>query len=166
MIALLIFAMFIAGGLVGFYIFCYYTSNIEDKSIELFGLEFGTPIIKVKHNDKEFNFLVDSGSSCSHIAATHADLLKGEKFEEKNEICGLGDPGFYNDWIKVNLEILGVNCETNLCINKTIVEPLKFTKELTKIETHGILGTDFMIKYAPVLNLDEKLLSLKGTKVK
>lgn len=116
------------------------------------------PIIKLKHKEKEYNFLIDTGSDISYLYYRKVKELEGRN---------------------TNITIPGVcfgqgSCETtplfevDLTLNSWTFTETFATPNLDDIVEHfrkeyntdftGVLGSDFLSKYHYIINFKKKRL--------
>lgn len=115
------------------------------------------PIVTLKNGEKEFNFILDTGSNISHIDSTIVDSLSDIEKIGSNNITittanGLIESG--NSWIRVPL-----NYKKQSFIEDFMLLDLHDTFEVLKedvgIQLHGILGGTFLRKYRYVLDYND-----------
>ena len=113
------------------------------------------PVITLTNNGIAFNFLIDTGSNISHICSSAAALIEHQHISKDNEVkvAGLGS---INQGITICSatfkDTLSKEYEINLSISEDLENTAKYIKEVTDIEIHGLLGTDFLQKYKYVID--------------
>lgn len=109
-------------------------------------LTAGLAGIKLISEGKEFLFVIDTGSNCSHLDADDAKKLKQITFDKSGSVIeGLSDStkAVGKATVIFRKGIFGFKHEfliSPLCKIKQDI------KEETDVEINGILGTDFLIK--------------------
>lgn len=106
------------------------------------------PIITLKERDVPLNFLVDTGSTESHITAEVAKKLLGEPvdIEGKNIITGMG-----NTYISKKIEAILTDGKKefkhDFMVNSNLDTSFLFLELDNGIHIDGIIGNDFLKKY-------------------
>lgn len=123
----------------------------------------GVPIVTLKNGEKEFNFILDTGSTVSHIDSTIKDSLSDtEEVKGGNTtvVTANGSVEGNNSWIRVPL-----NYKKQSFIEDFMPLDLHDTfediKEETGIQLHGVLGNTFLRKYRYVLDYDDLVACTK-----
>lgn len=116
------------------------------------------PIITLTNNNVPLNFLIDTGSNISHICPSIVNLIKCQHLgtNDTTKIAGLGA---INEGITICnakfKDTLGKEYKIQLSISKELENTVKYIKESTGVEIHGLLGTDFLQNYKYVINFEE-----------
>ena len=117
----------------------------------------GIPIVTLKNGEKEFNFILDTGSTISHIDSTIKDSLSDVE-EIKGDNLAVttanGSVEGNNSWIRVPLNYKKQNFIEDF-IPLDLHDSFEDIKEETGIQLHGILGGTFLRKYRYVLDYDD-----------
>lgn len=126
----------------------FYKPEKEDTHVISFKKNFmksNTPIITFKHNNKNFNFILDTGSSVSAIDSKYLHELNHTSLNENIKVVG----------IEGNPEEVQV-CTTQLEYKKDIYNCQLISRNFngafgpiereTNLTIHGIIGCDFMRK--------------------
>ena len=119
--------------------------------------DVGIPIVTLKNGEKEFNFILDTGSDISHIDSNIMDSLSDtEEVEGDNHtvITASGSVENNNSWVRVLLNYKRQNFIEDF-MPLDLHDSFKVLKEDTGIQLHGILGGTFLRKYRYVLDYDD-----------
>lgn len=108
------------------------------------------PVITLTNNNVKLNFLIDTGSNISHICPSVISSIVCEHLGTNNttKIAGLGATtiGIANCLATFKDE-LNKEYTIQLSISKELENTVKYIKESTGTDIHGLLGTDFLQKY-------------------
>lgn len=117
----------------------------------------GVPIVTLKNGEEEFNFILDTGSTVSHIDSTIKDSLSDVEEVEGDNLTVTTANGLVesnNSWIRVPL-----NYKKQSFIEDFMPLDLHDTfediKEETGLQLHGVLGNTFFRKYRYVFDYDD-----------
>lgn len=119
--------------------------------------DVGIPIVTLKNGEKEFNFILDTGSDISHIDSNIKDSLSDtEEVEGDNltVITANGSVEGNNSWIRVPLNYKKQSFTEDF-IPLDLHDSFESLREDTGIQLHGILGGTFLRKYRYVLDYDD-----------
>lgn len=119
--------------------------------------DVGIPIVTLKNGEKEFNFILDTGSDISHIDSNIKDSLSDtEEVEGDNltVITANGSVEGNNSWIRVPLNYKKQSFTEDF-IPLDLHDSFESLREDTGIQLHGILGGAFLRKYRYVLDYDD-----------
>ena len=122
------------------------------------------PIISFMCNGKKLHFLLDSGSSYSHISPEAVTLVDGsvEKIDIIKTI-GAGGSMQDNSYCTLNLKYNNEVYKSDFIITEQIVQQLDAIKKDFNIKMHGVLGGDFLNRYNYVIDFKE-LVAYSKTK--
>lgn len=114
------------------------------------------PIITFIYNGKKLHFLLDTGSSLSHIRPEVVDEL-GLKREESDAAGSVAANGMVNfdGKCSVPLEYKDEKYTADLMITRELGESLDILKRDFNLEVHGVLGCNFFNKYNYVVDFKE-----------
>ena len=110
------------------------------------------PIITFKEGNKKFNFLLDSGSSDSHISENAASMLNGVIKNVDYTYTSSDNSSSINRIIESTLEYKNEKFKVNLLVNNNLNSSFDTIKSNCGIQLHGILGTNFLEKYKYILD--------------
>lgn len=113
------------------------------------------PVVTFYQGKEKFNFLLDTGSTHSHISSEVVNKLKGTPTESIDSIQGVGGEVTSNNAIKVSLEYKSKVYEVILVVGEYLNASFKNIKESTGVQLHGIIGSDFLSDNRYVLDFDE-----------
>lgn len=116
--------------------------------------DVGIPIVTLKNGEKEFNFILDTGSDISHIDSNVKDSLSDtEEVEGDNPtvITANGSVEGNNNWIRVPLNYKKQSFVEDFML-LDLHDSFEVLREDTGIQLHGILGGTFLRKYRYVLD--------------
>lgn len=114
------------------------------------------PIITFIYNGRKLHFLLDTGSSLSHIRPEIVKELgvKKEQIDAGGSIAANGIVSF-TDKCDIPLSYKDQTYDASFMINKGIVDSLDILKSDFNLEVHGVLGCDFFNKYNYVVDFKE-----------
>ena len=113
------------------------------------------PVVTFYQNKEKFNFLLDTGSTHSHISSEIVNKIKGTPTESIDSIQGIGGEVTSNTAIKAILEYKSKTYEVILVVGEYLNESFKNIKESTGVQLHGIIGSDFLSDNRYILDFDE-----------
>lgn len=117
----------------------------------------GVPIVTLKNGEKEFNFILDTGSTISHIDSTIKDSLSDAEEVEGNNFAVATANGSIegnNSCIRVPLNYKKQSFIEDF-MPLDLHDSFEVLREDTGIQLHGILGNTFLRKYRYVLDYDD-----------
>lgn len=114
------------------------------------------PIISFICKGKKLHFLLDSGSSYSHISPKAVKLIKG-KVENINTVRTVGAGGMLHDnsHCILKLEYNKEYFDSDFIVTEQITQQLDAIKNDFNIEMHGVLGGDFLNRYNYIIDFKE-----------
>lgn len=117
----------------------------------------GIPFVKVMINNKDFNFMVDTGASNCYIDDNIISDFNCEKLEENNIITASGDIQKSNK-VKLQFKVLNlvVNCNFQ-AYDMSKINDSYIKHNLPKID--GILGIDFLRTIKANIDFNDNCLS-------
>lgn len=130
---------------------------LEDlPSIKVQAVE-NLPLVVLFNNNNALNFIIDSGSTISYICEGYAEQLQIEKTQHYNfAVTGIGSTTVAEG----NLHNVALTDTNRNSYNVNLYESAEFSETFKSIEDsinlkiHGILGTDFLIKYGCIINFE------------
>lgn len=117
----------------------------------------GIPIVTLKNGEKEFNFILDTGSNISHIDSNIKDSLSDTEKGEGDNLAittANGSIEGNNSWIRVPLSYKKQSFTEDF-MPLDLHDSFEVLREDTGIQLHGILGGTFLRKYRYVLDYDD-----------
>ena len=148
-ILLLISAIIVSAGLL----FNWLTNKIhQSKYEEPFKERFlktQLVIVSLYNNNKKFNFVVDTGSTCNIIDVKAVKKTKHEKFNCDSAAVTFGGTIKQNKAARILFEDFKVMDLSGV---------MNWTDADLKEPIHGLLGTDFLNHYSKVIDFKEYLL--------
>lgn len=145
------------------YVANYYFGNKLSKERALISIKESLdlaqiPIVTFYEGDIKLNFLLDTGSSESHISAEKAKELSGTPINvEYSYTTSNGFADNISSIIEATLEYKKDKFNVNLFVNQGLDSAFKTVKEDCGVQLHGILGSDFLKKYKYVLDYAEMI---------
>lgn len=123
------------------------------------------PIISFLCNGKKLHFLLDSGSSYSHISPEAVTLVNGN-VEETETLQTISAGGALNNGSHcvLKLEYNGELYVSDFIVTEQITQQLETIKRDFNIEMHGVLGGDFLSRYDYVIDFKELVAYSKRKK--
>lgn len=139
-------------------------SNMKDSIsfLETFNLT-EMPIVTFFYGKKKLNFLVDTGSTNSHISKEMSSILEGkEQGIETKIICASPSAeSLVSKTVDTSFTHNGKNYDIRLIVNQNLDKSFKIIKKERGITLHGILGTDFLSSHSYVVDFNKYLLYSK-----
>lgn len=121
------------------------------ESLELAQL----PIITLYEGNNKLNFLLDSGSSHSHICKNIVDKLSGNKHSTDYNFVTASGESSNSEIIKCTLRYKKEFFMVDLFVNEGLIDAFKSVKKECGVQLHGILGTDFLKDHKYILDFAE-----------
>jgi hypothetical protein len=128
-----------------------YTYNFA-KNFETCGLI----VMPFYNNGNQYNFIIDTGASQSHISSTVAPLIRGARRKECYNIFGIGNETIEEAIIttlRYKDKVMNVKVYPAKALDNSFVH--------VKMPVHGILGSDFIIKNKIVIDSTKQTLIFK-----
>lgn len=113
------------------------------------------PIVTFTEGKYKLNFLLDTGSTHSHIASSVADKLTGSPIEADYSYTTASGLSTCSKAMDVNLLYKGKTFRTTVFISNTLDESFKEVKNNCGVQLHGILGSDFLEEHKYVLDFSK-----------
>lgn len=116
------------------------------------------PIVTFFAGKNKINFLIDTGSSKSHISQKASKFITGtEKLCTTNMTSATGTEEMECKIVDTVLTYNDKDYNIELCVNKSLDISFKDLKEREGIHLHGILGNDFLNNYSYVIDFEKYL---------
>lgn len=113
------------------------------------------PIVTFQEGTNKLNFLLDSGSSESHISKEASKMLIGTPIDtDYSFVTSIGE-GTTCKMVEAVLGYKTKEFKIDLFINEGLDASFAEIKNNCGIQLHGILGSDFLKKYKYVLDFAE-----------
>ena len=121
------------------------------------------PIITFVCNEKKLHFLLDSGSSYSHISPEAVNYIGGklENIGEDVQTVGAGGMLNNNKHCILKLEYNKEFYDSDFIVTEQLAQQLEAIKKDFNIEIHGVLGGDFLSRYDYVIDFKELVVYSK-----
>lgn len=110
------------------------------------------PVITLQGGDHRLNFLLDSGSSHSHISKSAASLINGTSKDIDFTCTTASGSDAINTLIETVLSYKDKEFKVNLFINESLDISFDEVKKDCGVQLHGILGTDFLRDHGYILD--------------
>lgn len=117
------------------------------------------PVITLENNNKKFNFILDSGSSNSHISPTASKDILYNKKGTINYSANSANGTITNKSKVLNVDLMYKKdiFNINLIVTENLELSFKDIMNDNKIQLHGIIGSDFLIKHKYILDFADKV---------
>lgn len=113
------------------------------------------PVVTFFEGDVKLNFVLDTGSSHSHISKSVAEKLTGEPVDIDYSFSTGSGSGSCSKMLDVILRYKNKRFNTSVFINEALDNSFEEVKKNSGVQLHGILGSDFLVKYKYILNFAE-----------
>lgn len=113
------------------------------------------PVITLYDGDMKLNFLLDSGSSHSHISSSIAKQLVGTPVETNYSYTNSTGSDIISKMIESVLKYKNKEFKVNLFVNEGLDTSFEDVKKECGVQLHGILGSDFLKEHKYVLDFAE-----------
>lgn len=113
------------------------------------------PVVKFYDGDMELNFILDSGSSHSHICGSTSRLLNGRPIKVDYTYVTATGSDSNSEMIETVLSYKGRNFPVSLLINNDLDAAFEGIEAEEGVTVDGILGTDFLRKYKCIIDFEE-----------
>lgn len=110
------------------------------------------PIVTFQEGDMELNFLLDSGSSHSHISSATSKILIGTPIETDYTYATAAGSNTSSKIIESILKYKDKEFKVNLFVNEGLDSSFESVKDECGIQVHGILGNDFLVEHKYVID--------------
>lgn len=127
-----------------------YNSKNTIKFDKSFG-ELQLPIITFLNNDKEFNFLVDTGANMSIINSYYLQEFKYISLETTGTIFGMEGNVTNTNFVSVVLQ-KGKDSFLNCYQAVDISNSFGRIEDSYSVKIHGVIGNDFLVKYGCLID--------------
>lgn len=120
------------------------------------------PIVTFFAGKNKLNFLLDTGSSNSHISNKASKLVEGNRENIETEITSATTvENVTCERIDTILTYNNKDFKVKLFINKSLDDTFKSLKKNQGISLHGILGNDFLSEYSYIIDFEKYLAYTK-----
>ena len=113
------------------------------------------PVVTFYEGDIKLNFLLDSGSSHSHISSSIAKQLVGTPVETNYSYTNSTGSDTISIVIESVLKYKNKEFKVNLFVNEGLDISFGDIKKECGVQLHGILGSDFLKEHKYVLDFAE-----------
>lgn len=122
------------------------------------------PIIPVEMEDKHLCFIIDTGSTCSLIDSNVVEYFKDIVTPARDyNISGIDGTKHKVDVVTLPFSFEGQSYSLKFCV-KPLLEAFKDIETESGIQAHGLLGTDFLLKYKWVIDFNRLEINAKEQK--
>ena len=121
------------------------------ESLELTNI----PVITLYNNDKPFNFLLDTGSSESHIRSDVVEKIDGEPYDYEYSYMGSAGEANTSRVIETYLHHKNMPFRATLIVNSNLNDSFKEIEKTRGVHIDGLLGSDFFKRHRYVLDFAE-----------
>ena len=129
------------------------------ESMDLTGL----PILTFYQNENKLNFILDTGSNASVIDEEVSKQLKTTHTNTKTNLTGIGGTSKSNNVVEIDFSYKDTKL-TDLFQVVNMKDTFDAIKASTGVSAHGILGTEFLLKYECILDFENMIASAKKVK--
>ena len=133
--------------------------NVKLENTIFFGKyvkQINMPVIPLQINGETYNFLLDSGSSISHICSSAAEHVSGPLIDVEYDYIGsTGSRSSASKMVELPANYKGTELNLCLIVNNCLDLSFASVKEETDFDLHGILGMDFLTKHKCVIDLSK-----------
>lgn len=105
------------------------------------------PVAVFNLGRKRVNFLIDSGSSASHVSKEFSDTLLCEVRDTDYTVFGLNGSSNSSKVIDLELKSKGRKFKNSFFINPGLDESFRYINETENLNLSGIIGSDFLSKF-------------------
>lgn len=113
------------------------------------------PVITLYNNDRPFNFLLDTGSSESHIRSDVVEKLDGESYDYEYSYMGSAGEANTSRVIETYLHHKDMPFRATLIVNSNLNDSFKEIEKTRGVHIDGLLGSDFFKRHRYVLDFAE-----------
>lgn len=113
------------------------------------------PVITLNNNNTKLNFVLDTGSSNSHISKAGSKKLTEMPVDTNYTYSTATGEDNVNKMVETTLKYKNKEFKTTLYINYSLDSTFKTVKKNCGIILHGILGSDFLSKNKYILDFAE-----------
>lgn len=110
------------------------------------------PVATFMNNGNKFNFVLDSGSSESHISKSAISNMVAESSGRGVDVQGFNGNEKMNQGMIVDLTYKDRVFTTELFVSPALDQSFAEVKKNLGVQLHGIIGTDFLKEYGYVLD--------------
>lgn len=144
------------------FIVCKYIHK-NDKKVPLKHISEDLPILALSHNNKVYNFLVDTGSSFSFISPDYIDDFKIKKMvKEKTSLTTGGGNTSTDSLCTIDFSFNTKTIEVDVRPNDYLSTSFENVERCKGIVLHGILGIDFAKKYINTIDFIKEVIIMKS----
>lgn len=125
-------------------------------------------IVPLVFNDRKYNFMLDTGSTASHICDDYYKEFEEDEHVCHNDIYGTGDKISCMTYIRPKFTFNNKYRKKNIRVPLIINNSLKSTFDMIRndygVLIHGVLGMDFIEKYISLISFKNTTLIIKDRK--
>lgn len=113
------------------------------------------PIVTFIEGDTKLNFLLDTGSSDSHISTSAAKLCKASAVDTDYTFTTGSGSGNAGKVLNTILKYKNESFTVNLYVSEGLDTSFEAVKSNCGVQLHGILGSDFLRKHKYIMDFAE-----------
>lgn len=150
--------------------------RIKDKGINKISFKealdlSGLPIITFMCGKKKLNFMLDTGSTHSHISSEVRASLSDDEITETSpdnviDVIGFTGERRTQGSILISLKYKDTEYPTEVFVSESLTKAFEDLKVSEGIQLHGILGNDFFNMYDYIIDFKEYIVHSKKKKRK
>lgn len=119
-----------------------------NKSFILFSFAKGftspnLPLVTFKQGNKEFNFIIDTGSDDNVVTKETLNEIEYEKIQHEGTLAGVGGV-FEVEACNISFQIEEENFTAKFLISDRLKEAFDNIREAHAIQLHGMVGSKFL----------------------
>lgn len=113
------------------------------------------PVLTFQDGDTKLNFILDSGSSHSHISRSAEKIITGTPVNVDYSYTTSMGSDAVSEMVETTLKYKSEEFKVKLFINEGLNSSFEGIKKESGVQLHGILGADFLKEHKYVLDFAE-----------
>lgn len=110
------------------------------------------PVVTMMNDGNKYNFLLDTGSTDSHISRKASKLISGVLTDKSLSVHGFSGGESKNQGYKIRLNYKDREFHIETFISSSLDDSFDWIKKEHGVQIHGIIGNRFLMKYGYILD--------------
>lgn len=119
------------------------------------------PVVTMTNNGNKYNFILDTGSSDTHISQSALDTMSKVQSENTLNVYGFNGNEKANHGYNLRLGYKDREFRVEAFLSPALDQTFEFVKKDTGVQLHGIVGNKFLAKYGYILDFHKLIVYAK-----
>ena len=119
------------------------------------------PVVTMINNGNKYNFILDTGSSDTHISQSALDTMSKVQSENTLNVYGFNGNEKANLGYNLRLGYKDREFRVEAFVSPALDKTFEFIKKDTGVQLHGIVGNKFLAQYGYILDFHKLIVYAK-----